>query len=91
MVVKETGSMLLASGCESLFLVTFQEFTINGSEQTCYGLCIQLQAVTETVLINLHAFTVTGSEGVGDGVCFQLQALMESDFSKASGLYDKWQ
>ena len=28
-------SMLLASGCESLFVETFQEFTINGSEEVC--------------------------------------------------------
>ena len=30
--------MLLASGYESLFLVTIEEFIINGSEATCDGI-----------------------------------------------------
>ena len=64
--------MLLVSGCESLFLVTFQAFAINGSEGACNGVWFQLQAVAESVFDHgfEHAFTVTGSEGVRDGVVF---------------------
>ena len=29
----------LASGCESLFLVTFQEITISSSKEACDGVC----------------------------------------------------
>ena len=32
-------SMLLASDSESMFLVTFQEITISGSEGACDGVC----------------------------------------------------
>ena len=42
MVMKESAAepvtdMLLALGCESLFLVTFQELTINDGEEACDG------------------------------------------------------
>ena len=60
--------MLLASGCDSLFLVTFQEITLSGSEEACDGVCIRL--LERRFLINLHAFAITGSEEVCDGVCF---------------------
>ena len=82
-------SMLLASGCESLFLVTFQEITTNSTEKACAGICFYLQAVTELFLINLHVFTITGSEGVCDRVCVWLHALTESDCNKGSGHYYK--
>ena len=60
--------MLLASGCDSLFLVTFQEITLSGSERTCDGASFRL--LGRRFLINLHAFAITGSEEVYDGVCF---------------------
>ena len=34
---------------------------------------------------------MNGSKRVGDEIYFELQALIEFDFSKASGLYYKWQ
>ena len=47
------------------------------------------------LLVKLQAFTKTGSGGAyGKGcgtVCFQLQAVVEPVFSKALGLYNKWQ
>ena len=60
--------MLLASGCDSLFLVTFQEITLSSSEGACNGVCFRL--LERRFLINLHAFAITGSEEVCDGVCF---------------------
>ena len=62
--------MLLASGCDSLFLVTFQEITISGSEGASDGVYFSSSLLRRRFLINLHAFTVTGSEEVCDEVCF---------------------
>ena len=44
MVVKQSATesgkeYAFSSGCESLFLEAFQEFTINGSEKACDGVC----------------------------------------------------
>ena len=53
--------MLLASGCDSLFLVTFQQITQVAVKEP----------VTQSALgCYLHAFAITGSEEVCDGVCF---------------------
>ena len=49
--------MLLVSGCDSLFLVTFQEFITNGSEGACDGDCFQLQAVMESVFDKVSCFS----------------------------------
>ena len=62
--------MFLTPGCKSLFLVTFQEFAIIGSEEACDGVCFYLKAATETVFDNSSCFYITGSEGVCGGVCF---------------------
>ena len=62
--------MFLVSGYESLFLVTFQAFAINGSEGVCNGAWFSFRLWRSLFLITLHAFTVTGSEGVRDGVVF---------------------
>ena len=60
--------VLLASDCDSLFLVTFQEIPLSDSEGACDGVCFRL--LGRRFLINLHAFAITGSEEVCDGVCF---------------------
>ena len=63
--------MLLASGCDSLFLVTFQGITISGSEgNRNIEFAFSFRLLRRRFLINLHAFTITGSEEVCDGVCF---------------------
>ena len=51
--------MLLASGCESSFIVKFQVFTLNGSERVCDRFCFQLQALAGSALLKLHAFIIT--------------------------------
>ena len=60
--------MFLASGCESLFLVTFLEFIVNGTEADHDEVCFQLQDVTESVFDEVHA--TTSSEGFYDGGVF---------------------
>ena len=62
--------MFLVSGCESLFLVTFQVFAINGSVGPVMESGFSFRLWRSLFLITLHAFTVTGSEGVRDGVVF---------------------
>ena len=62
--------MLLVSGCENLFLITFQAFAMNGSEGACNGVGFSFSVWRSLFLITLHAFAVTGSEGVSDGVVF---------------------
>ena len=42
-------------------------------------------------LVNLHVFTITGREGVSDGAFFKPHTSTMSNFSKASGIYYKWQ
>ena len=56
--------MFLASGCEILFLVTFQEFSMNGTEGVSDEVCFQLQVVTESVFDKVHA--TTSREGFYD-------------------------
>ena len=62
--------MLLASGCESLFLVTVQEFTLIGSEESVMECAFSFRLRRSLFLIKVHAFSITNSEGVCEGVCF---------------------
>ena len=60
--------MFLASDCESLFLVTFQEFIMNGTEGASNKVCFQLWVMAESVFDKVHA--TTSSEGFYDGGVF---------------------
>ena len=62
--------MFLVSDCESLFLVTFQVFAINGSVGPVIESGFSFRLWRSLFLITLHALSVTGSEGVRDGVVF---------------------
>ena len=75
MLVKESATesgteYSFSSGCDSLFLVTFQEISVSGREGARDVSAFSFRLLRRRFLINLYAFTITGSEEVCDGDCF---------------------